>query len=138
VWLPLQLVLEFLGRSALWLAVMAGFGVAAALLVAPAARRPLQSAWPWVALGGALGAILGASLADRFGLPEALTFSVWRRAVPAAWAGGGALLGAAAAAAFLWSRRPATRLEAATPPEGSEGSPTGDAAPPSPGAGTPL
>ena len=136
MWLPLQLVLEYLGRSAAWLAVMIAFGVAAALLVAPAARRPWRLAWPWLVVAGLGGALLGASLADRFGLPEALAFRVWRRAVPLAWSAGGALL-AAAIAAFLRSRRPAPRLEVPTPPEGSEGSPSGDAGPPSPGGGTP-
>jgi hypothetical protein len=37
MWLPLQLVLEFLGRSVTWLAVMTAFGAAAALIVALAA-----------------------------------------------------------------------------------------------------
>jgi hypothetical protein len=136
MWLPLQLVLEFLGRSVTWLAVMAALGAAAALIVALAARRPWRSAWPGLVLAGLLGAVLGASLANRFGLPEALVFGVWRRDVPLAWSAGGALL-AAAVAAFPRSRRPAPRLEVPTPPEGSEGSPSGDAAPPSPGAGTP-
>ena len=97
MWLPLQLVLEYLGRSAAWLAMMLAFGVAAALLVALAARRPRLSAWPWLIMAGLGGALLGASLADRFGLPEALVFRVWRRAVPLAWSAGGALLGAALA-----------------------------------------
>jgi hypothetical protein len=97
MWLPLQLVLEFLGRSLVWLAVMAAFGTVAALAVTAAARRPLRSAWPVTALGGLVGAVMGASLADRFGWPEPLVWRVWRREVPLAWAVGGALLGAAAA-----------------------------------------
>ncbi len=136
MWLPLQLVLEYLGRSAAWLAVMAALGTAAALLVALAARRPWRSAWPGLVVAGFLGALLGASLAVRFSLPEPLVFGVWRRAVPLAWSAGGALL-AAAVAAFLRSLRPPLRPEVPTPPEGSEGSRSGDATPPSPGAGTP-
>ena len=97
MWLPLQLVLEFLGRSLVWLAVMAAFGAAAALVITAAARRPLRTAWPTTALAGLAGAVMGASLADRFGWPEPFVFRVWRREVPLAWAAGGALLGAAAA-----------------------------------------
>jgi hypothetical protein len=103
VWLPLQLVLEFLGRSAAWLAVLAAIGVAAALAVGIAARRPLRSAWPGLVAGGIIGGLLGASLADRFGLPEPFTFEVWCRSVPLVWSAGGALVGSAAAA--LWPRR---------------------------------
>jgi|GEM_PF-1580761 len=104
MWLPLQLVLEFLGRSAVWLGVMAALGGAAALAVNQLARRPLRRAWPCLVIAGWVGAVLGASLADRFGLPEAIAFAVWRRTVPLAWSLGGALLGAAAAE--LWRRRP--------------------------------
>jgi len=107
VWLPLQLVLEFLGRSAAWLGMMAALGTAAALAVNLLARRPLRRAWPHLLIAGWAGAVLGASLADRFGLPEALEFAVWRRTVPLAWSVGGALL--AVTAVELWRRRrPAT------------------------------
>ncbi|MBM3695447.1 MAG: hypothetical protein FJW79_05895 [Actinobacteria bacterium] len=106
MWLPLQLVLEFLGRSAAWLAVMAALGAAAALLITAARRRPLRSSWPAMTLAGVAGAVLGASLAYRFGLPEAFEFAVWRRTVPLAWSTGGALA-AAAAAALVPPRRPA-------------------------------
>jgi hypothetical protein len=111
VWLPLRLVLEFLGRSAAWLAVMAAFGVAAAWLVTLAARRPWRSAWPGIIMAGLLGALLGASLADRFGLPEPLVFAVWRRAVPLAWSAGGALLSAALAWWLGRNRRAGTTAE---------------------------
>ena len=63
---------------------------------------------------------MGASLADRFGWPEALVFRVWRRDVPLAWSAGGALLGAAAAWAvdrFRSARRPRPR-PGALPPRG--------------------
>lgn len=106
MWLPLRLVLEFLGRSAAWLAVLAAIGALAALLVAILARRPLRSAWPGLVAGGIIGGLLGASLADRFGLPEPFAFEVWRRTVPLAWSAGGALLGAAVAAVV--SRRAPT------------------------------
>jgi hypothetical protein len=128
MWLPLQLVLEFLGRAAVWLAVMAALGAVAGLLVALAARRPLRSAWPLLVVCGILGAIAGASLADRFGLPEALDLRVWRRSVPLAWSVGGALFGAAAAWAAAWwraARRPAS------PASGPEGDPA-----PGPDAGS--
>jgi hypothetical protein len=115
MWLPLQLVLEFLGRSVTWLAVMTAFGAAAALIVALAARWPWRSAWPRLVLAGLVGAVLGASLADRFGLPEALVFGVWRRAVPLAWSAGGALCGAAVAWGLARLRRP--RPAATTPPD---------------------
>jgi H+/Cl- antiporter ClcA len=107
VWIPLQLVLEFLGRSASWLAVLTAMGTLAALLVTLVLRRPLRSAWPGLIAGGVIGGLLGASLADRFGLPEPFTFEVWRRVVPLAWAAGGALLGAAAAALRQRRQRPA-------------------------------
>lgn len=144
MWLPLQLVLEFLGRSAVWLAVVAVLGAAAALLVTALARRPLRTAWPLVLFGGIVGAVLGASLAHRFGLPEALALRVWRRAVPLAWSGGGALLGAAAAA--LLGRRPAgapgipgpaLQLVSDRPPAAPADSPDEGEGPPPPGAGTP-
>jgi len=107
VWLPIRLVLEFLGRSAAWLGVMAALGTAAALLMAEATRRPLRAIWPLLVTGGILGAVAGASLAYRFGLPEAFTFEVWRRSVPLAWSAGGSLLGAGAAA-LMRPRRPAS------------------------------
>lgn len=116
MWLPLQLVLEFLGRSAAWLAVMAGLGAAAALLVTGATRRPLRGAWPWLVLAGLVGAVLGASLADRFGLPEALAFRVWRRTVPLAWSAGGALLGALAAWGVARRRQPRAASPASASP----------------------
>jgi hypothetical protein len=115
MWLPLQLVLEFLGRSVTWLAVMVAFGAAAALIVALAARWPWRSAWPRLVLAGLLGAVLGASLADRFGLPEALAFAVWRRVVPLAWSAGGALCGAAAAWGLTRLRQ--RRTAAILPPD---------------------
>lgn len=144
MWLPLQLVLEFLGRTAVWLAVMAALGSAAALAVTALARRRLRSAWPALFLAGLAGAVLGASLADRFGLPEALDWRVWRRTIPLAWSAGGALLGAAAAWGI--TRRRETRaatagpaLPAATPtrPAVPEGSPGEGGAPPPPDAGRP-
>lgn len=112
MWLPLQLVLEFLGRSLVWLAVMAAFGAVAASVVTTAARRPLSTAWPWTALAGLVGAVMGASLADRFGWPEPLMLRVWRREVPLAWAAGGAVLGATAVWAVERIRR-----EQAPPPD---------------------
>jgi Na+/glutamate symporter len=116
VWLPLRLVLEFLGRSASWLAVLAAMGVLAALLVALVLRRPLRSAWPGLIAGGVIGGLLGASLADRFGLPEPFTFDVWRRVVPLAWSAGGALLGAAAAVVVALRARHTAGREQSTPP----------------------
>ena len=142
MWLPLQLVLEFLGRSVTWLAVMAAFGAAAALLVTVAARRPARRAWPVLVLAGLIGAVAGASLAHRFGLPEACTFRIWRRSVPVAWSTGGALLGAAAAA-LLGGRFPSTtggpfgRRGRVTPREAPEDSPPEDEARPKLGADRP-
>lgn len=113
MYLPLQLVLEFLGRSAAWLAVMTAIGALIALMIVLTARRPVRSAWPGPVAGGVLGALLGASLAHRFGLPEAFTFDVWCRAILLAWSAGGAAAGAIAA--VLWRmRRPAP---AQPPPE---------------------
>ncbi|MCU0280378.1 MAG: hypothetical protein MUE66_00780, partial [Acidimicrobiia bacterium] len=109
---------EFLGRSLVWLAVMAVFGAAAALVITAAARRPLRTAWPTTALAGLAGAVMGASLADRFGLPEALVFRVWRREVPLACAAGGALLGAATAWGLArWRRQQRSAGAASLPPE---------------------
>jgi hypothetical protein len=117
MWLPLQLVLEFLGRAAAWLAVLALIGAAAGLLVTLGFRRPLRSAWPHLMTAGLLGGLLGASLADRFGLPEPYAFDVWCRPVPLAWSAGGALLGAAAAALVLALRaRQTADREPSTPP----------------------
>ena len=73
MWLPLELTLEYLGRSAAFLAVMVGFALAAGCAAVLAARRPLRSAWPGPVLGGLLGALLGASLCFRFGWPAALS-----------------------------------------------------------------
>ena len=106
MWLPLELTLEYLGRSAAFLAVMAGFAVAAALGMVLAARRPLRSLWPGPVLAALLGALLGASVAVRFGLPDPGTFRVWCREIPLVWSVGGALAGAALAWAWGRFRRP--------------------------------
>jgi hypothetical protein len=108
-----ELVVEFLGRTAAWLAaelLVAGVGLAVVILVLRAAGRDLPlSTGIWVA---ATGAILGASLAHRFDLPMALEFVVWRRSVPVVWS-----LAAATAAAAVWGLvatrgdREATRTE---------------------------
>jgi len=116
MWLPLQLVLEFLGRAAAWLAVLVALGAVAGLLMTLAFRRPLRSAWPGSVAGGIIGGLLGASLADRFGLPEPHTFDVWCRAVPLVWSAGGALLGALAAA--LWQRWRRARPSPTAEPKG--------------------
>ena len=118
MWLPLQLVLEFLGRSLVWLAVMAAFGAVAALVTTVVARRPWRTAWPWLVTAGLTGAVLGASLAHRFGWPEALVFRLWRRDVPLAWAAGGALFGAAAGWGLaVWRQRRRAPAAAPLPPE---------------------
>lgn len=109
MWLPLRSVLEFLGRSAAWLVVVLALAAAAALVVTLAARRSVRSWWPAPFWAAVVGALLGASLADRFNLPEPLTLSIWRRSLPLAWAVGGALLGAVVAIAWTWAagrRRP--------------------------------
>jgi hypothetical protein len=106
MWLPLRLVLEFLGRSAAWLGVMVAIGAVAALLMTAVSPSLTRSSRRLLVAGGIVGALLGASLAYRFTLPEAFTFEVWRRSVPLAWSAGGALLGAASAALLL--RRSAT------------------------------
>jgi hypothetical protein len=102
MWLLLRLVLEFLGRSAAWLAAVAALAGVAALLVALATRRPARAAWPVLATAAVVGALAGASLAYRFGWPEAWRIGVWGRSLPLAWTVGGALLGAGAA--VLWDR----------------------------------
>jgi len=121
MWLPLQLVLEFLGRTAAWLAVLAAIGAAAGVLMTLAFRRPLRSAWPGSVAGGIIGGLLGASLADRFGLPEPYAFDVWCRAVPLAWSAGGALLGTLAAVLWQRRRRPRSSATAETAGEGPAG-----------------
>jgi len=121
MWLPLQLVLEFLGRAAAWLAVLAAIGAATGVLMTLAFRRPLRSAWPGPAAGGIAGGLLGASLADRFGLPEPYAFDVWCRAVPLAWSAGGALLGTLAAVLWQRRRRPRSSATAETAGEGPAG-----------------
>ena len=121
MWLPLQLVLEFLGRSRAWLAVMAALGAAAALIVAAAARRPGGRRGPdwsspdWWGRSGRLG---GRPLRSARGprLP------VWRRAVPLAWSAGGALLGAAAVAWAVARRRGSPCRSTATAPASPRGS----------------
>jgi uncharacterized protein len=94
MWLPLQLTLEFLGRSLVWLAAICALGVAAACLVTAATRRPWRTVWPAMVLAAVVGALLGASLMDRFAWPEAVHWRIWRRSVPLTWSAGGALLGA--------------------------------------------
>ena len=115
--LPLQLVLEYIGRSVAYLGVMAGFAIAAAFAVTLAARRPWRSAWPGPMTAALLGALLAASLVDRFSLPEACTFRVWCRAVPLLWSAGGALLGAAAVWAWHWARSRRHPAPTAAPPD---------------------
>ena len=121
MWLPLQLVLEFVGRAAVWLAVMAGLGIAVAVLAALATRRPLRTAWPRLVLGGVLGAMAGASLAARFGLPEPLEFRVWCRPVPLAWSAGGAVVGVALA--WAWDRFRPSRPAGSTAPDPAPATP---------------
>jgi uncharacterized membrane protein YeaQ/YmgE (transglycosylase-associated protein family) len=106
MWLPLDLVAEFLGRSVTWLAVMAGIGGTAGLLVSTGARRLRSSGTRRrLCVAGIVGAILGASIMTRFSLPDALIFEVWRRRVPLAWSAGGALLVAVATATLLGLRK---------------------------------
>jgi hypothetical protein len=106
MWLPIQLIAEFGGRSITWLAVMAALGATAGLLLAAAVRGLRSRAVIGrLVAAGIVGALLGASIMRRFSLPEAVSFQVWRREVPLAWSAGGALVVAAAAAAFIRVRR---------------------------------
>jgi hypothetical protein len=124
MWLPLDLIAEFLGRGATWLAVMTGIGGTAGLLVSTGGRRLRSSDGRWrLFVAGVVGAILGASIMNRFSLPEALAFEVWRRQVPLAWSAGGAFTVAAATAVFLSLHRPGS---AETGPAASD-SRTGEA-----------
>jgi low affinity Fe/Cu permease len=116
--LPLQLVLEYVGRSAAFLGVMAGFAVVAASALTLARRRPWRSAWPGPVTAALLGALLAASLVARFDLPEAFTFRVWCRAVPLVWSAGGALLGASSTWAWSWARNRRRPAPPAAPPSG--------------------
>ena len=109
--LPLELVLEFLGRSAAWLGavalVSAALAAAAVMIARVAGRAP---SWRRAGLWALLGALLSASLIDRFEVPTALQIEVWRRDLAVVWAVAGAALGAGAAVLL-----PARTKGAATP-----------------------
>jgi hypothetical protein len=108
MWLLLRLVLEFLGRSAAWLAAVAALAGVVALGLAPVARRPLRRVYPGTAAGALLGGLLGASLWYRFSWPEVLIVEVWRRSLPLAWTTGGSLVGAGMAILILRRRSAAS------------------------------
>lgn len=95
---PLELVLEFLGRAAAWLGAVALLAVAVTAAAYWAARAGGRArSRRRIALWAVLGALLAASLVDRFGVPNAWKLEVWRRDLPVVWSAAGAILGAAAA-----------------------------------------
>jgi hypothetical protein len=94
----MELALEFLGRAAAWLGaviVLAAAVTAAAWSLARAAGR--DRSWRRTTLWAVLGALLAASLVDRFGVPNAWRLEIWKRDLPVVWAAAGAALGAAGA-----------------------------------------
>lgn len=98
--LLLRLVAEFVAEAALWLGLQA---VIAAAVVAVAGAIPSpepRPGWGALVLSAFAGAMVGAAVAHRFGLPEAWTVGVWRRPLPVLWS----VLGSATGAALVLVR----------------------------------
>ncbi len=100
----LDVIVDFLARTAAWLAAEAVLAAAVAGLAAGILRlagRPVRIR----VLGAAAlaGALIGASLAHRFDLPGPLLIDIWRHPLDVIWSLGGAA--AAVAAWTLWTTR---------------------------------
>jgi hypothetical protein len=93
MWLPLRLVLEFLGRSAAWLAAVTALAILVGLGLAAFVGSRQESTWKPSSVGAFAGAVLAASLVYRFDLPS-FGLEVWHRPLPPIWTAGGAVVGA--------------------------------------------
>ena len=102
----IDVVAEYLGRTLVWLTVESAVALVAAVaviaLLESRGRGVERTATVVIAI---IGALVAASLVDRFDLPVALNLDVWRTPVPIIWSFGGAAL--AAVIAELWPRREA-------------------------------
>ncbi len=93
MWFPLRQVLEFLGRSTLWLVILAALAIAVGVGVAAIKGSERKATWKPLSVGALAGAVLAASLVYRFDLP-AFHLGVWNRPLPPVWTVGGAVAGA--------------------------------------------
>ncbi len=104
----LDAVAEYLGRTVVWLAAETAVALIGAVSVVTILRGLDRTAeWKPIAIAAVVGALIAASLVDRFDLPAALSIDIWRNPVPIVWSLGGALV-----AATIWALWP--RREAAT------------------------
>ncbi len=112
---PFRLVLEFLGRSAVWLAVLAALAVLVGMGLAAIWGPDWRTVWKPCSAGAFAGALLAASLAHRFGLPSSFHFELWYRPLPPLWTMGGAVAGALIALVTWRQRR--RRMTSPEPPD---------------------
>jgi len=101
-----DVVAEYLGRTLVWLAaeaVVAFLAAAAVVALLTTLDRPVDR--KPVALASVIGALVAASVVDRFELPVAFGLDVWRTPVPVIWSFAGAAVAALVWA--LWPRREA-------------------------------
>ena len=102
-----DIVLESLGRTLSWLAaetLIALVGAAAVIAVAGTAGHLLDRRT--VVAAAIAGALVAASLVDRFDLPAAFRVEIWRLGVPVVWSLAGSVVGAAALAGWsAWRQR---------------------------------
>lgn len=90
----LEVVVDLLARTAVWLAAVCALAAAAAVPPWTAWGRGVVR-WRSALIGAILGALALASLAHRFGLPDPGSFAVWRRPAYLVWTAGGGLAGSA-------------------------------------------
>jgi hypothetical protein len=105
----LDVVVDLLARTVVWLASLGAVAGAAASVVWGIWGRG-RVRWRTALAGGIVGALLLASLAHRFGLPDPGSIAVWRRPIYPVWSVGGALAGSAATLLPL-RRRPEAPAE---------------------------
>jgi hypothetical protein len=90
----LDIVVDLVARTAVWLGALAALSAAVASLPWMVWGRGAVR-WRSTVLAGMLGALALASLAHRFGLPDPGAIKIWGRPLYLAWSALGALGGAA-------------------------------------------
>ncbi|NQV07574.1 hypothetical protein HQ535_13585 [bacterium] len=105
-----EVVVDVIAKTAVWLAVVAAIagGIAWVLVATARAARNEDQDLRRAITFGVIGAIVGASVAHRFGWPDPLDLSVWGRPLHVVWLAAGAAIGASASAIPVPGRPPST------------------------------